>query len=109
MDAKIPIIRFKEISSGIHFDMCFNSMISYHNSLLLGEYCSIDNRCIDLALLVKWWAISKDLNNAAEKTFSSFCLVNMVIHFLQSLNPPILPTFFFFKTNVPKLILTLFL
>ncbi|EGC33557.1 hypothetical protein DICPUDRAFT_23747, partial [Dictyostelium purpureum] len=90
--AKVPIIRFNEKTTEIQFDMCFNNRLSIYKSILVKEYADLDSRCRDLILLVKHWATQKNIKDASQGTFSSFCLVLMVINFLQNgVNPPILP------------------
>ncbi|EGC37184.1 hypothetical protein DICPUDRAFT_150267 [Dictyostelium purpureum] len=92
LSATIPIIRFLELNTGTQFDMCFNHEIGIYKSNLIKEYSDLDPRCKELILLVKYWAQQKDINDASKGTFSSFCLVLMVIHFLQyGIYPPILP------------------
>ncbi|EGC32030.1 hypothetical protein DICPUDRAFT_13362, partial [Dictyostelium purpureum] len=90
--SKVPILRFQDKETDVFFDLSLHkSSVGLQNSLLLKEYVDIDERCKQLIILVKWWASQKNLNDASKDSFSSFCLSSMVIHFLQSLSPPVLP------------------
>lgn len=50
-----------------------------------------DTRFSKLVLVAKRWAKENGINNAFQKTLSSYTLTLMVIHFLQSCDPPVLP------------------
>jgi poly(A) RNA polymerase GLD2 len=55
-------------------------------------YFAVDWRLRPLALTVKLWAQFHNINDARNSTISSYSLVLMVIHFLQSaVKPAILP------------------
>ncbi|EFA85443.1 Regulator of nonsense transcripts-like protein [Heterostelium album PN500] len=89
--ARVPIIKFKDIENEISFDMCFNNSMPVGNSLLIKEYTMIDVRAKVLMLLIKYWASRKDINDASMGTLSSYSWLLMVIFYLQSINPPVLP------------------
>lgn len=44
-----------------------------------------------LFMLIKTWAKSKGLNDAAEKSLSSYSYANLTVFFLQTRQPPVLP------------------
>jgi poly(A) RNA polymerase GLD2 len=55
-------------------------------------YFIVDWRLRPLAIVVKLWAQHHNINDARNSTISSYSLVLMVIHFLQSaISPPVLP------------------
>eukprot|EP01132_Coremiostelium_polycephalum_P006718 gene6718-8328_t len=89
--ARIPIIKFKNPKGTHNFDLCFNNELAIVNSRLLKEYTSVDPRVKQLMYLVKIWSGVKNINVSSDGTFSSYALNNMVIQFLQTLSPPILP------------------
>lgn len=52
----------------------------------------MDWRVRPLVLTVKRWAKKAGINDAKEQTLSSYCLVLMVLHFLQAaVKPPVVP------------------
>jgi DNA polymerase sigma len=56
-------------------------------------YVDIDERVRPLAMVIKHWAKSRLLNDAAAGgTLTSYTWILMVINFLQTRDPPILPS-----------------
>ncbi|KAF0300590.1 Poly(A) RNA polymerase GLD2 [Amphibalanus amphitrite] len=101
--AKVPILRFLSVSTGIQVDLNCNNLVGIRNTHLLqcysrGEniqllcYSRVDERVCPLIVIVKLWAQSHDINDACRSTLSSYSLVLMVIHFLQcGVYPSVLP------------------
>lgn len=53
---------------------------------------TVDRRVQPLVIVIKLWARRNRINDAYNKTLSSYSLVLMVIHYLQcGCNPPVLP------------------
>ncbi|XP_029431445.1 poly(A) RNA polymerase GLD2 isoform X3 [Rhinatrema bivittatum] len=63
------------------------SLVQKHFSTRLSE-----NRVRPLVLVVKKWASHCGINDASRGTLSSYSLVLMVLHYLQTLPEPILPS-----------------
>ena len=82
---------FDDPQSGLDCDICLNNLLAVHNTQLLNTYGKADPRVRPLAYLIKRWAKRRKLNNAAESTLSSYGYLLMMIHYLQSVQPPILP------------------
>ncbi|EGG19854.1 hypothetical protein DFA_06957 [Cavenderia fasciculata] len=89
---KVPIIKFRDLRYNVSYDMCFNNRLAIGNSLLVKSYAEIDERAKQLMLLVKYWASRKDINDASGGTLSSYAWLNMVIFYLQTVQPPVLPS-----------------
>ncbi|EGG15164.1 Regulator of nonsense transcripts 1 like protein [Cavenderia fasciculata] len=89
---KVPIIKFTDLKHRVSYDMCFNNRLAIGNSLLVKSYAEIDERAKQLMLLVKYWASRKDINDASGGTLSSYAWLNMVIFYLQTVQPPVLPS-----------------
>lgn len=54
---------------------------------------SVDRRVQPLVIVIKLWARKNKINDAYNKTLSSYSLVLMVIHYLQcGCSPPVLPS-----------------
>lgn len=89
--ARVPIIKLKDTLTGISCDIGVNNRLALHNTRLLQLYGQIDPRVIPLALVVKWWAKKRSMNDSYRGTLSSYCLLMMLIFYLQQEEHPVLP------------------
>ena len=90
--ARIPIIKFRDLSSGLTCDLGVNNRLALYNTQLLKLYGQIDDRVIPLALLIKHWSKKRAMNEPYLGTLSSYCWILLVIHYLQGVvKPAILP------------------
>ncbi|GFR03716.1 poly(A) RNA polymerase gld-2 homolog A [Trichonephila clavata] len=90
--AKVPILKFAEIESGIEVDLNINNTIGIRNTQLLSSYARTDKRLPPLVVLAKIWARHHGINDAKNNSLSSYSIVLMVIHYLQyRCQPPVLP------------------
>ncbi|CAL8346544.1 unnamed protein product [Lota lota] len=90
--AKVPILRFREKGSGLEFDLNVNNTVGIRNTFLLRSYAYADHRVRPFILAVKKWARHHQINDASKGTLSSYTLVLMVLHYLQTLGEPVLPS-----------------
>ncbi|KAL7083287.1 hypothetical protein ACP275_14G151800 [Erythranthe tilingii] len=90
-NARVPVLKLKDPTTGISCDICVNNMLAVVNTKLLRDYSQIDVRLRQLVLIVKYWAKSRKINEAYRGTLSSYSYVLMCIHFLQQRWPAILP------------------
>uniref|UniRef100_A0A4W6GAW3 polynucleotide adenylyltransferase n=1 Tax=Lates calcarifer TaxID=8187 RepID=A0A4W6GAW3_LATCA len=90
--AKVPILRFRERGSDLEFDLNINNTVGIRNTFLLRSYAYADLRVRPMILVVKKWARHNQINDASKGTLSSYTLVLMVLHYLQTLNDPVLPS-----------------
>ncbi|KAM6227733.1 poly(A) RNA polymerase GLD2 isoform 1-T3 [Spheniscus humboldti] len=97
--AKVPIVKFRDKVSCVEFDLNVNNVVGIRNTFLLRTYAYIENRVRPLVLVVKKWASFHDINDASRGTLSSYSLVLMVLHYLQTLPEPILPSL---QKNYPE-------
>ncbi|NXY54897.1 GLD2 polymerase, partial [Callaeas wilsoni] len=81
--AKVPIVKFRD-KVNVDFDLNVNNVIGIRNTFLLRTYAFIENRVRPLVLVVKKWASFHEINDASRGTLSSYSLVLMVLHYLQS-------------------------
>jgi len=90
--AKVPILKFVDRISGIEVTLNVNKLVSIRNTHLIHDYTKLDWRLHPLVMVVKAWASDHGINDAYNKSISSYSLVLMVIHYLQfAVEPPILP------------------
>lgn len=90
--AKVPIVKFRDKVSGVEFDLNVNNVVGIRNTFLLRTYAQIESRVRPLVLVVKRWASHHGINDASRGTLSSYSLVLMVLHYLQTLPEPVLPS-----------------
>uniref|UniRef100_H3B2G2 polynucleotide adenylyltransferase n=1 Tax=Latimeria chalumnae TaxID=7897 RepID=H3B2G2_LATCH len=90
--AKVPIVKFRDNVSGVEFDLNVNNVVGIRNTFLLRTYAYIENRVRPLVLVVKKWARHHAINDASRGTLSSYSLVLMVLHYLQTLPDPVIPS-----------------
>lgn len=90
--AKVPLLKFKDVSHGLNVDLNCNNSVGIRNTHLLHGYSQSDWRVKPLVILVKLWAQCHNINDAKCMTLSSYSLSLMVLHFLQcGVRPAILP------------------
>ncbi|XP_050185019.1 poly(A) RNA polymerase GLD2 isoform X4 [Myiozetetes cayanensis] len=97
--AKVPIVKFRDKVSYVEFDLNVNNVVGIRNTFLLRTYAFIENRVRPLVLVIKKWASFHEINDASRGTLSSYSLVLMVLHYLQTLPEPILPSL---QKNYPE-------
>ncbi|XP_077418389.1 poly(A) RNA polymerase GLD2 isoform X2 [Vanacampus margaritifer] len=90
--AKVPILRFQEKGSNLMFDLNVNNVVGIRNTFLLKSYAYAEPRIRPLILVIKKWAQHHQINDASQGTLSSYTLVLMVLHYLQTLEKPVLPS-----------------
>eukprot|EP00178_Gracilaria_changii_P003493 TRINITY_DN1517_c0_g1_i1.p2 TRINITY_DN1517_c0_g1~~TRINITY_DN1517_c0_g1_i1.p2 ORF type:complete len:1025 (+),score=145.03 TRINITY_DN1517_c0_g1_i1:166-3075(+) len=91
LDARVPVIKMLDSISGLQVDVCVNNILAVRNTELLKAYVDLDHRFRYVCILVKHWAKKRDLNDAYHGTLSSYAYTLLVIHYLQTLQPAVLP------------------
>ncbi|KAI4893164.1 hypothetical protein NFI96_020682 [Prochilodus magdalenae] len=89
--AKVPILKFRDRISGVEFDLNVNNVVGIRNTFLLRTYAYIEKRVRPIILVIKKWASHHRINDASRGTLSSYTLVLMVLHYLQTLPEPVIP------------------
>ncbi|XP_064163700.1 poly(A) RNA polymerase GLD2 [Anguilla rostrata] len=89
--AKVPILKFRDKISGVEFDLNVNNIVGIRNTFLLRSYAYIESRVRPIILVIKKWASHHGINDASRGTLSSYSLVLMVLHYLQTLPEPVIP------------------
>lgn len=90
--AKVPIIKFHDSHNKIDCDINLNSHIGIRNTHLMKVYSDIDWRVKPLILNIKRWARFHGINDASQKTISSYSFALMALFYLQSVcEPPVVP------------------
>ncbi|XP_077087827.1 poly(A) RNA polymerase GLD2 isoform X2 [Siphateles boraxobius] len=89
--AKVPILKFRDRVSGVEFDLNFNNTVGIRNTFLLRTYAYVEKRVRPIILVIKKWANHHCINDASRGTLSSYTLVLMILHYLQTLPEPVIP------------------
>eukprot|EP00927_Polykrikos_kofoidii_P005814 TRINITY_DN12314_c0_g1_i2.p1 TRINITY_DN12314_c0_g1~~TRINITY_DN12314_c0_g1_i2.p1 ORF type:complete len:504 (-),score=74.13 TRINITY_DN12314_c0_g1_i2:86-1597(-) len=91
--AQVPILHWAPKRPGmVACDISINNTLAVVNSRLLAQYTKMDDRLCVLGRCLKVWAEARGINDRFRGTLSSFALSLMLIHFLQRVTPPALPS-----------------
>ncbi|KAL8899815.1 MAG: hypothetical protein Q9207_006003 [Kuettlingeria erythrocarpa] len=90
--AKVPIVKIWDPELELACDMNVNNTLALENTRMIKTYVDIDERVRPLAMIIKYWTKKRILNDAAlGGTLSSYTWICMILNFLQTRNPPVLP------------------
>ncbi|XP_066471809.1 terminal uridylyltransferase 7 [Tiliqua scincoides] len=89
--AKVPIVKFFHVRSGLEVDISLYNTLALHNTRLLSCYASIDPRVRYLCYTMKVFTKMCDIGDASRGSLSSYAYTLMVLYFLQQRNPPVIP------------------
>ncbi|POS88210.1 hypothetical protein EPUL_002575 [Erysiphe pulchra] len=90
--AKVPIVKIWDPDLCLACDVNVNNTLALENTRMIKTYVQIDERVRPLAMIIKYWTKRRIVNDAAfGGTLSSYTWICMIINFLQSRKPPILP------------------
>ncbi|EPS34687.1 hypothetical protein PDE_09651 [Penicillium oxalicum 114-2] len=91
--AKVPIVKIWDPELKLACDMNVNNTLALENTRMIRTYVDVDDRVRPLAMSVKHWTKRRILNDAAlGGTLSSYTWICLIINFLQTRNPPVLPS-----------------
>ncbi|XP_053725937.1 terminal uridylyltransferase 7 [Synchiropus splendidus] len=89
--AKVPIVKFLHMDTGLEGDISLYNTLALHNTNLLALYAAIDQRVKILCYVMKVFAKMCDIRDASRGSLSSYAYTLMVLYFLQQRNPPVIP------------------
>ncbi|KAM6303529.1 terminal uridylyltransferase 7 isoform 2-T2 [Podargus strigoides] len=89
--AKVPIVKFFHVRSGLELDISLYNTLALHNTRLLSSYAAIDPRVKYLCYTMKVFTKICDIGDASRGSLSSYAYTLMVLYFLQQRNPPVIP------------------
>lgn len=89
--AKVPIVKFYHVRSGLEGDISLYNTLALHNTRLLASYAAIDPRVKLICYIMKVFTKVCDIGDASRGSLSSYAYTLMVLYFLQQRNPPVIP------------------
>ncbi|XP_045068190.1 terminal uridylyltransferase 4 isoform X1 [Coregonus clupeaformis] len=89
--AKVPIVKFYHVRTGLEGDISLYNTLALHNTRLLASYAAIDPRVKMLCYVMKVFAKLCDIGDASRGSLSSYGFTLMVLFYLQQRNPPVIP------------------
>ncbi|KAJ3033901.1 hypothetical protein HDV00_005670 [Rhizophlyctis rosea] len=81
--AKVPIVKLRDVATGIRCDVSFGHELALYNTRLLGTYALIDERVRWMVVFLKYWVRRRGINFPVMGHPSSYCYTLLVINFLQ--------------------------
>ncbi|GIY46225.1 poly(A) RNA polymerase, mitochondrial, partial [Caerostris extrusa] len=91
INAHVPLVRFYHDKLNLKCDLTLKNTVAYANTKLLHLYFELDKRVFPLMMTVRYWAKHLTVIGKSMK-FNSYTISLMLIYFLQTRNPPILPS-----------------
>ncbi|XP_055947894.1 poly(A) RNA polymerase, mitochondrial-like [Argiope bruennichi] len=91
INAHVPLVRFHHDKFGLKCDLTFKNKVAFANTKLLYLYHKLDNRVAPLMMTIRYWAKYLDIIGKG-LMFNSYTISLMIIFFLQTRSPPILPS-----------------
>eukprot|EP00392_Amoebophrya_sp_AT5.2_P015904 g16127.t1 len=83
--AKVPIVHWAPRKKGmLACDISVNNVLAVVNSKLIHAYVNAEPRLHVVGMCLKAWASARGINDRSRGTLSSFSLILMLVHYLQT-------------------------
>lgn len=82
--ATVPIIKVKDVETGITVDISFNQINGINTAFKIREFIQEFPRTKELVLIIKQFLVQRDLNEVFTGGISSYGLILLVVAFLRS-------------------------
>jgi DNA polymerase sigma len=92
ISTRYSLLRVIDYQTGINVDITIHTMLPMYNTKLIRIYSLFDQRFHIMGIYIKNWVKRNHIYGAPEKFLSSYAILLLIIHFLQSeIEPKILP------------------
>ena len=92
ISTRYSLLRVIDYQTGINVDITIHTMLPMYNTKLIRIYSLFDQRFHIMGIYIKYWIKRNHIYGAPEKFLSSYAILLLIIHFLQSeVEPKILP------------------
>ena len=92
ISTRYSLLRVIDYQTGINVDITIHTMLPMYNTKLIRIYSLFDQRFHIMGIYIKNWVKRNHIYGAPEKFLSSYAILLLIIHFLQSeVEPKILP------------------
>ncbi|KAG8194119.1 hypothetical protein JTE90_003057 [Oedothorax gibbosus] len=88
---KRPCIKFTDSETNLSCNILIDTSSCLKLANLLDTYFKLDKRVLTLGIVLRYWAKICDIDQQESGTFPPFSFSLMLIHFLQQVQPPVLP------------------
>ena len=78
------LLKVINYQSGINIDITVHTMLPVYNTILIRTYSLIDQRFHIMGIFIKYWVKKNKINGSIDKFLSSYAILILIIHFLQS-------------------------
>ena len=86
--SKFMIIKLQDIESEIDLDITVQNILPIINTKLIRFYSLYDQRFHILGIFMKFWVKKNQIHGALDKFLSSYALLILIIHYLQTITEP---------------------
>eukprot|EP00818_Percolomonas_sp_WS_P004726 CAMPEP_0117456698 /NCGR_PEP_ID=MMETSP0759-20121206/12011_1 /TAXON_ID=63605 /ORGANISM="Percolomonas cosmopolitus, Strain WS" /LENGTH=1806 /DNA_ID=CAMNT_0005250045 /DNA_START=283 /DNA_END=5703 /DNA_ORIENTATION=- len=83
--SRVPILKLENTVGHVEMDICMGTLLGVANTKLLRKYAKIHPKVRELIYIVKHWAKTRKINDAASGSLSSYSYVLLTIAYLQEL------------------------
>ena len=86
--SKFMILKLKDIETEIDLDITVQNILPVINTKLIRLYSLYDQRFHILGIFLKFWVKKNHIHGAIDKFLSSYALLILIIHYLQTITEP---------------------
>uniref|UniRef100_A0A182PMH1 Uncharacterized protein n=1 Tax=Anopheles epiroticus TaxID=199890 RepID=A0A182PMH1_9DIPT len=102
LGAKVPLLRAIHVRTNLQCDINFSNARGCYNSKFIHAIMKFDVRIQQLTVMVKFWAQCAHILTS-HKQMNSYCLIMMVIFYLQTRKLPVIPSVEDMQQNIERI------
>ncbi|XP_058053709.1 uncharacterized protein LOC131205574 [Anopheles bellator] len=102
LGAKVPLLRVVHRYTNLFCDINFSNARGCYNSKFINALMLFDQRIHQLAIVIKFWAQNAFVLDS-RRQLNSYCLVMMLIFYLQTRKLPLIPSVEEMQQGIPRI------